>query len=292
VKGLSRRRWLTGAAALAAWPAFASRPAIAAQRARLPDTQQFDLDAPGGAYRIQVLTPRRKPRRAAGHPVLYLLDGNAFFGAYYDAARLQDDLAGDAIVVAVGYPSDGPFDFLRRSYDFSPPLPPGTVAPAGQPPLGGELALHAFLADVLLPDIATRFPVDTRRQILLGHSFGGMYALAMLYARPALFGQIVAISPSIWWQDHYLLAREREFVARARAAEFSLSNKRLLLIAGGAESPQTIQETRSLAQRLDTALSGHGLGVDYAELPGETHMSVPVAAATTVLRHVLTARWS
>ena len=104
MKGLSRRRWLTGAAALAAWPAFASRPAIAAQRARLPDTQQFDLDAPGGAYRIQVLTPRRKPRRAAGHPVLYLLDGNAFFGAYYDAARLQDDLAGDAIVVAVGYP--------------------------------------------------------------------------------------------------------------------------------------------------------------------------------------------
>jgi len=180
---------------------------------------------------------------------------------------------------------------LRRSYDFSPPLPSGVVPPAQQPPLGGEEKLRAFLADVLLPDIARRHPVDARRTILLGHSFGGMFALGLFYARPTLFGQIVAISPSLWWQDHYLLARERAFVARAQAGEIALSHRRVLLLAGGAESAQTVQETRSLARRLDAALSGLGLGVHYIELPDETHMSAPVAAATVVLRQVLTARW-
>jgi len=57
VNGPTRRRWLMGAAACSVIPV------LAAQRARLPDTDQFDLDAPDGAYRIQVLLPREAPRR-------------------------------------------------------------------------------------------------------------------------------------------------------------------------------------------------------------------------------------
>ncbi|WP_287814294.1 alpha/beta hydrolase-fold protein, partial [Achromobacter sp.] len=267
-----------------------------AARATLPGTAQFDLQAPGRPdqpYRIQVAEPRGKPPANGLHPVIYLLDGNAVFGAYYDATRLQQDLAGSAIVVAVGYPTDLPFDFLRRSYDFSPPEPPGKPLPRVNgypPPLGGEQALLAFLEHTLLPEIARRYPVDPRRRILVGHSFGGMYALNVLYTRPDLFTQIVSISPSLWWQDHYLLERESAFMRQTQAGKHDLRRSRLLLMAGGAESPQTVHEARSLARRLDQSLAPQGLATVYVELPEETHMSVPVAAATHVLRHVLTAR--
>lgn len=267
-----------------------------APRATLPGTAQFELAAPGRPdqpYRIQLAEPRGKPPANGLHPVIYLLDGNAVFGAYYDAARLQQELAGSAIVVAVGYPTDLPFDFLRRSYDFSPPEPPGKPLPRVNgypPPLGGEQALLAFLEHTLMPEIARRYPVDQRRQTLVGHSFGGMYALNVLYTRPDLFTQIVSISPSLWWQDHYLLDRESAFMRQAQAGGHDLRRSRLLLMAGGAESPQTVHEARSLARRLDQSLAPRGLATVYVELAEETHMSVPVAAATHVLRHVLTAR--
>jgi len=277
-------------------PAAQALPSAPDPRATLPGTVQFDLHPPGQpdrAYRIQVVEPRGKPPASGKRPVIYLLDGNAVFGAYYDAVRLQQDLAGSAIVVAVGYPTDLPFDFLRRSYDFSPPEPPGKPLPRVNgypPPLGGEQALLAFLEGTLLPEIARRYPVDDRRLTLAGHSFGGMYALNVLYTRPDLFNQIVAISPSLWWQDHYLLDRESAFVRQAQAGKADLRRSRLLLMAGGAETAQTVHEARSLARRLDVALAPQGLATVYVELPEETHMSVPVAAATHVLRHVLTAR--
>lgn len=154
----------------------------------------------------------------------------------------------------------------------------------------GESARQTFLAQDLLPNIARRFPVDAYRQILVGHSFGGMFGLSLLYRQPALFGQIVAISPSLWWQGHFLMEREREFTTRVTTGQINLAGKRLLLMAGGAESAQTRQLTQSLAHRLDHALSAYGMEVGHAELPDETHLSVPVAAVNQVLRQVLTAR--
>ncbi len=290
-----RRRLLLGAAAspALALPARAERKETDAATfapAVLPGTEQFDMVAPSGTYRILMLRPHRSPKFSAGHPVVYLLDGNAFFGAYYDAVRVQRELAGDAVIVAVGYPTEEPFDLVRRAYDFTPPLPSGQKLQPGALPLGGEAGLAEFLAQRLLPEIAGRLPVDASRQTLLGHSFGGMFALSLFYTRPALFAQIVAISPSVWWQEHYLLARERHFIANCREGRFNPVGRRLLLMAGGAESPQTVQLTRALAQRLEAALSGQGLDVGHMVLPDETHLSAPVAAATAVLRNVLTAR--
>ncbi|WZB77113.1 alpha/beta hydrolase-fold protein [Achromobacter insuavis] len=223
------------------------------------------------------------------HPVIYLLDGNAVFGAYYDATRLQQDLAGSAIVVAVGYPTDLPFDFLRRSYDFSPPEPPGKPLPRVNgypPPLGGEQALLAFLEHTLMPEIARRYPVDPRRQTLAGHSFGGMYALNVLYTRPDLFTQIVSISPSLWWQDHYLLERESAFVRQAQAARHDL---RRCADAGGAESPQTVHEARRWRGGWTNRWRPRAWPPSMWNCPRKRTCRCRWRA-THVLRHVLTAR--
>lgn len=89
----------------------------AAEPVTLPGTESFQLsNSAGQTYQIMISLPekQRKDKPAA---VLYLLDGNAFFAAFHDAKRLQQAFAGH-IIVAVGYPTDTPFDFYRRSYDF------------------------------------------------------------------------------------------------------------------------------------------------------------------------------
>lgn len=269
----------------AATPAASDRkPAVT-----LPGTRSLTLhNAAGRAYRIMVTEPREAPGRQ-GHPVLYVLDGNSVFGAFSDAVRLQKQDFGKAIVVGIGYETDLPFDFHGRSYDYSPPLAPGQTRAPGAARLGGHDEFLDFLEQVVKPEIARRYPVDPVQQSLYGHSFGGMFALHALFTRPQLFTHYVAASPSLWWQDRYLLAEERGFAAKAAAQSVDLTHTTLLLIAGGRETPHTTKAAQALHARLQ-ALSSHGLLTSYEQLDEENHMSVPVASVTKVLRQVFTAR--
>ena len=92
----------------------------------VPGAKEFTLrSAAGKDYRIFVAVPDGKPP-AAGFPVLYLLDGNAYFVAAADAMREQSTFASMSqvqplIVVGVGYPGDQPLNGERRGFDFLPP---------------------------------------------------------------------------------------------------------------------------------------------------------------------------
>jgi predicted alpha/beta superfamily hydrolase len=256
----------------------------------LPGTRSFILhNAQGSEYRILVSEPPDPVAPKNGYPVLVVLDANSVFAAFSDALRLQRTEFGKAMIVGVGYPTDQPFDFHRRSYDFSPPLPAGQAPEPGSPKLGGHDELLDFLQHKLQPEIARRYPVDPNRLSLYGHSFGGMFALHALFTRPELFSHYVSASPSLWWQDRYLLNEERVFMQRAQAGQLSLVHTRLLLIAGGRETPHTTREAAALSTRLQP-LSALGLSVSYETLPDETHMSMPVASVTQVLREVFTTR--
>ncbi|MYZ45819.1 alpha/beta hydrolase [Schauerella aestuarii] len=263
----------------------------------LPGAYQFALQAAGPdalPYRIMV-SPPTEPADERGHPVLYVLDGNATFASFHEARRMQSKLYGKAIIVAVGYPTDEPLDFKRRSHDFSPqPAASQHAKPASsgshtRPLLGGDGAFTAFLRDVLMPEIARRHPVDPAQQSVFGHSFGGMYALHVLFTAPSLFTHYVAVSPSLWWQDRYLIAEEQHFTAQVKDGTFKPVRHSVLVLAGGAETPQTLQDAQAQAVRLQ-ALSGFGLRTHYAALPDETHISVPTAAIAMVLRQVFSAR--
>ncbi|WVM94347.1 alpha/beta hydrolase-fold protein [Halopseudomonas pachastrellae] len=175
-------------------------------------------------------------------------------------------------------------NFLRRAWDFSPPVP----EERNTPPQGGQDELINFLADKLMPAIAERFPVDADQQSLFGHSFGGMFAIHTLYQRPELFNHLVAASPSIWWNDRFLLVEERAFVEQANSGDLNLTHTSLALMLGERDSPQEIQDSQALQQRL-APLSSHGLRTSFSK-PGEDHMSVPFKLVNRVLREVLTAR--
>lgn len=250
----------------------------------LPGTQQIALKSERGAdYRIWISEPEGPvPAYTGGYRILYVLDGNAFFGLFHDAKRLREEFA-DTIIVSVGYPTDKTHDFNRRAYDFTPP------APGAQPPQGGQDELLDFLEKTLKPAIAARYKIDPDHEALFGHSFGGMFALYTLYTRPGLFDHYIAASPTLWWAKRYLLPSEQAFVARIERGEIDLRQTSLLLAVGDQEPAQEVQDVIALDRRL-AALSGRGFRSALIVERNEDHMSLPPSIVTQVLRDVFTTR--
>ncbi len=173
----------------------------------------------GEPYRIFLYRPAKTPP-PEGWPVLYLTDGNAGFATAVDALKVQATYPNgtnvcDGVVVAIGYPSDQPYDSLRRSWDLSPP--PGQVYPPFSPgtpdvKTGGGEQFLTFIEERLKPWVEERVPIDRSRQALFGHSFGGLFVLYALFSKPNAFHRWIAASPAIFWEDTAILAAERAFL--------------------------------------------------------------------------------
>ncbi|WP_437879904.1 alpha/beta hydrolase [Pseudomonas sp. LRF_L74] len=259
--------------------------AAQAEPVTLDGTEQWTMkSAEGREYRIMVSLPEGDVPYTGGYPVIYLLDANAYFPAFHAAKRAQDRLKG-AILVGIGYPSDTPLDFERRAFDLSPPQPPERNTPAQ----GGQELFLDFIEKRLMPEVNARFKVDQDQRSLVGHSFGGMFGVYTLFTRPALFQHVIAVSPSLWWHDRYLMAPERAFTQRAHAGKLDLTHSSLTLLIGDREMPQEIQDARSLQLRLEN-LSQYGLRSDFQLEAGEDHMSVPFRVPTRILDELLSTR--
>ncbi len=259
-----------------------------ADAVRLPATEQFDLrNAAGQTYQIMVSLPNVKKSAdsepsAKPPPVLYVLDGNATFAAFHDAKRMESKFA-NSIIVAVAYPTEKPFDFYRRSYDFSPPVSDAK----NDPPQGGQDAFIDFLENRLQPEIARRYSMDNSRQAIYGHSFGGMFTLYAMFNRPELFNHYIVSSPSLWWHDSYLLAPEQRFSEQVRSGETSVIGKSLLMVVAEGDPIQEKEDAELISERL-RPLSAYGLRSSFYLQEDENHMSLPVTIAHRVIRHAFT----
>lgn len=277
--------WLRNAATLIGALLLGGLQAAQAEPAPLDGSEQWLMkSAEGRDYRIMVSLPEGDVPYTGGYPVIYIIDGNALFPAFHAAKRVQERWKG-AILVAIGYPSNTPYDFNRRAFDLSPPQP----AERNDPPQGGQDLFLDFIEKRLMPKVNERFKVDQDQRSLVGWSFGGMFGVYSLFTRPALFQHVVAISPSLWWRDRYLLAHERAFTEQAHAGKLDLTHTSLSIWAGDREMPQEIQDVRALQRRLEN-LSQYGLRSDFQLEAGEDHMSIPFRVTTRVLEELLTTR--
>ncbi|UOM35633.1 alpha/beta hydrolase [Acuticoccus sp. I52.16.1] len=277
----------------------------------IPRAEMHDIvsDASGENYRIFIWRPRTPPP-PEGYPVVTVLDGNAVFGLVSDIVgfaelRPRPDGIAPAVVVAIGYPVDTPLDFVRRSFDLTPPADTMTLPerPNGKPwpKVGGADAFLAFLETQVKPLVAARVPVDPRREVLMGHSFGGLFALHVLFTRPDAFDAYLAGSPSIWFNDGALAGEADALVASGRTVA-----ARLYVAVGGDEQRMTpppddtvdpaarkrwrranrmVDNAREMAARLDGAVPG--LDVAFQVFDGEDHGSVVPAFVSRALRYAL-----
>ncbi|MEQ7776250.1 alpha/beta hydrolase-fold protein [Xanthomonas hortorum] len=255
-------------------------------------------------YRVRIATPKAAPP-AAGYPVVYLLDGNAALMELDE--RLLDSLSthGAApVLVFIADDSAMRIDAVGRSLDYTPArFTDGRVETDPLNPqrrTGGAAAFAQLIATRIRPQVEARASVDRQRQTLWGHSYGGLFVLQMLLTQPQLFQHYVAVDPSLWWGDGFIVQQARRVVdhAQAASADTQPSQRRLTLMAGEGRPPgQDATPDRPgrpradpyAAQNLVTLLSSlPGLTTEYQPLLGLSHGQTLGASLAPTLRDAAT----
>jgi predicted alpha/beta superfamily hydrolase len=180
--------------------ALHAAPAEPVQPVTLPHTERRALTSSeiGQTYDLLVRLPDDYATSGKSYPVLYVLDGWHFpFLAFLANNNLYSEKMRPVIMVNLSYP-DGINPMVPRARDFTP------TKTDQEPNSGAAAAFLTFLADQVIPYIDHNYRTLPSDRGLLGHSYGGLFALYALEQRPALFQRIVAASPVVEW-DHRLL---------------------------------------------------------------------------------------
>jgi predicted alpha/beta superfamily hydrolase len=198
-------------------------------------TLQSDI-APG-PFSIFVRLPKSYNRDAIRrYPVIYHLDGNAFFDPIGGSVErlVNKKKINDAIVVGIGYQNAYAMDSLRgRDYTF----PVAPLADSFKISGGGE-RFYRFIRMELQPYIERMYRTDTLNRVIMGHSLGGYFVLYSLLkdmqAGPA-FDHYVAASPSLWYDNFYLIDQFKNL------SRFETKRRQVYLTRGELESDEDTQ---------------------------------------------------
>jgi len=141
------------------------------------------------------------------YPVVYHLDGNAYFdpmSASADRLLKKKKIRIDPIVVGIGYENAYVMDSLRnRDYTFPEAHPKDSFRISG-----GGAKFYRFIKSELKPYIEKTYRTDTTNRTIMGHSLGGyfvLYALLQDISGDRFFNHYVAASPSISYDDDYIV---------------------------------------------------------------------------------------
>jgi predicted alpha/beta superfamily hydrolase len=131
---------------------------------------------------------------------------------------------------------------------------------------GGKADAYArMLVEELKPaiDEAYRTLPGAGDTALGGASLGGIVSLYLGLKYPEVFGKLVVMSPSVWWDDKVIVGEVRRITTRPAS--------RIWLDVGTAEPASMVANTKELRQAL--VRKGWTLGADlaYFELRGGTH---------------------
>jgi predicted alpha/beta superfamily hydrolase len=205
------------------------------------------------------------------YPVLYLHDGQnlfdpttAFGGIHWRAGETATALitAGriEPLIIA-GIANKG----AKRIHEYTPTHDRRRGGGAAE--AYGRLIIHE-----VKPFVDATFRTLTRREhtSIGGSSLGGLVSLYLGLTLPLVFGTVVAMSPSVWWD-------RRAILRDVRGAAALVDKPRIWLDMGTAESRgagsarRVLEDVRLLRAGLLKAGWIEGQNLHYEEVEGGTH---------------------
>ena len=148
------------------------------------------------------------------YPVVYLLDGD------WHTERMANEInvmwknneIPECILIGIGNSN-------QRFRDYT--YPPDKYNEGS----GHADEYYEFIRDELIPYVDASYTTDTSSRIIAGHSLGGFFVLYAMFQNNSdlpLFSGIIAASPSIWWENAYLLELEQELAEKTDDLPVSL----------------------------------------------------------------------
>ncbi len=197
------------------------------------------------------------------YPVIYLLDGPGHIAHATGSVRYlaRNGRALPAIIVGVAN--------TDRTRDLTP-TNNSEAELQRMPTAGGAEKFRSFLVEELRPFIDEHYRTNGAN-ILIGHSFGGLFAIDAAIEDPESFDGYIAISPSLWWSDERFV--EAADAMRTDHALFSRS----LYVAMGDEGDRMNGPFERFIEGIErNAPSDFELGI--GRFPDEDHGSIPLRA--------------
>jgi predicted alpha/beta superfamily hydrolase len=185
----------------------------------LPNTEVQHLHAAklNRDYEIFISLPSSYGVGHQNYPVVFVTDAPYTFplmssiGGF--VSRHSKELP-EFILVGLSYAKGDTGEFSRRR-DYTPsPNSDNTLSsdmPGRTPVFGEAEGYRRFLADEVFPFVASHYRADMAHKVLAGHSYGSLFGTYVLLTEPTMFDGYVLSSPSLWYDDHFLFARERQF---------------------------------------------------------------------------------
>lgn len=235
-------------------------------------------------YQISVALPINYEESKQYYPVLYSLDANGMFGTIAETARLlamkgEGNLTPipELIVVGIGYPIGGRFDYVDNKYrnlDCTPTATDEWLAEKNQEqkfkdlpeyssiPGGGASEFLQFIQKQLIPFIESKYRVISTDRALLGYSLCGLFTTYVLFQeqRNKLFQRLVISSPSFWWDDKIIFQIEKQY-AQTHPKLPLLT--RVFISVGSEEGPMMVSDFKEFVNVLKER--------KYANLKWESH---------------------
>lgn len=226
---------------------------------------------------ILVSTPPGYDQSSQSYPVLYMTDGNAHLS---HTRGTVDFLARNGLmpqVIVVG------INNTDRTRDLSPTHVASRTIDGRvfeSPTSGGASKFLDFFEQELFPYVDANYRTLPLR-LFTGHSFGGLFALNAFFTRPEMFDAVLAVSPSLSW-DEDLPVRQAEAFFDGRD---ELNETLFVAMANEEEGDPAPTRLDRLEQAL-TAADAEDFDWEVMRMPDETHGTVVLRAHYWGLRHV------
>lgn len=255
-------------------------------RFSMVDTHVWTMESTsvGQPFSIMVGLPPGYADSEETYPVVYVLDGNRYFGSIVEVTRLHTLVNGivPLIVVGVGYDTDDPEESMRlRFRDVTPTREAeventyGKNNPGKTIETGGGAAFLDFFERELCPAIEADFRAEPGQRAVMGHSLAGLFALYTLFNRSEVFTDYIVSSPSLWWGGGVIFEQEQAYAD----SHDDLAACVFLSVGEHEENANTHMVSRNL--RMAAVLRSQeyaGLRLTTNVFAGENHLSVMWAA--------------
>ncbi|MFN7967043.1 MAG: alpha/beta hydrolase-fold protein [Acidobacteriota bacterium] len=222
---------------------------------------------------IYVHLPDNYQRQSTVYPVLYMTDAESKFAPIVATAEFLARQGRMPAMIVVGVTN------TSRTRDLTPTrasLPTNGSNMMQLPTSGGADRFLQFFRSELIPWVETRYRTTPYRAFC-GHSLGGLFALHALATQTDLFQGVIAISPTLFWDNDLPLRELGALLMRSNRLD------RTLFVSLGNEGPEMESAWARLATTLNDA-PAHGLTPQLQRFMDEDHGSIVMLSAYHGLR--------